>query len=78
MTFIFRNRIIFWDISKWNRGQKKWDRGSTKHIGSDWGFTKRTKFLVSVTNNQVILHDASDEFVGIWLVEASLAMRSFG
>ena len=26
MTFIFRNRTIFWDISKWNRGQKKWDR----------------------------------------------------
>ena len=25
MTFIFRNRKIFWDISKWNRGQKKWD-----------------------------------------------------
>ena len=23
MTFIFRNRTIFWDISKWNRGQKK-------------------------------------------------------
>ena len=29
MTFIFRNRTIFWDISKWNRGQKKWDRAST-------------------------------------------------
>ena len=28
MTFIFRNRTIFWDISKWNRGQKKWDKGS--------------------------------------------------
>ena len=25
MTFIFRNRTIFWDISKWNRRQKKWD-----------------------------------------------------
>ena len=22
MTFIFRNRTIFWDISKWNRGKK--------------------------------------------------------
>ena len=51
---------------------------TNKHIGFDWGFTKRTKFLVLVTKNQVILHDASDEFVGIWLVEASLAMRSFG
>ena len=28
MTFIFRNGIIFWDISKWNKGQKKWDGGS--------------------------------------------------
>ena len=28
MTFIFRNRTIFWDISKWNRGQKKRDGGS--------------------------------------------------
>ena len=31
MTFIFRNRTIFWDISKWNRGQKKWDGGSNFH-----------------------------------------------
>ena len=23
MTFIFKNKTIFWDISKWNRGQKK-------------------------------------------------------
>ena len=29
MTFIFRNRTIFWDIPKWNRGQTKWDGGST-------------------------------------------------
>ena len=28
MTFIFKNRTIFWDISKWNRGPKKWDGGS--------------------------------------------------
>ena len=28
MIFIFRNRTIFWDISKWNRGQTKWDGGS--------------------------------------------------
>ena len=26
MTIIFRNRTIFWDISKWNRGQKKMGR----------------------------------------------------
>ena len=33
MTFIFRNRTIFWDISKWNRGQTKWDGGSISHRG---------------------------------------------
>ena len=25
MTFTFRNRIIFWDIPKWNKGQINWD-----------------------------------------------------
>ena len=30
MTFIFRNRTIFWDISKWNRGQKKMGRREYK------------------------------------------------
>ena len=28
MTFIFKNKTIFCDISKWNKGQKKWDGGS--------------------------------------------------
>ena len=28
MTFIFKIRTIFWDISKWNREPKKWDGGS--------------------------------------------------
>ena len=38
MTFIFRNRTIFWDISKWNRGQKKWDGGSIIFaIFGGWG-----------------------------------------
>ena len=32
MNFIFRNRKIFWDISKWNKGQKKWDGGSIKEF----------------------------------------------
>ena len=27
MTFIFRNRTIFWDIPKWNRRQTKWTEG---------------------------------------------------
>ena len=31
MNFIFRNRTIFCDISKWNRGQKKWDGGSNNN-----------------------------------------------
>ena len=31
MTFIFRNKTIFQDISKQNRGQEKWDGGSTNH-----------------------------------------------
>ena len=33
MTFTFRNRTIFGDISKWNRGQKKWDGGSIILLG---------------------------------------------
>ena len=28
MAFIFRNRTIFWDSPKWNRGHTKWDGGS--------------------------------------------------
>ena len=31
VTFIFRNRTIFWDIPKWNRGQTKWDGGSNNN-----------------------------------------------
>ena len=34
MTFIFRNRTIFWDISKWNREQKKWDGGSSNYLAN--------------------------------------------
>ena len=32
MTFIFRNRTIFWDISKWNRGQKKKGTEGVCHV----------------------------------------------
>ena len=32
MTFIFRNRTIFWDIPKWNKGQTKWDGRSNKKL----------------------------------------------
>ena len=41
MTFIFRNRTIFWDNSKWNRGQKKWNGGSIKKetVFSWWSFS---------------------------------------
>ena len=44
MTFIFRNRTIFWDISKWNRGQKKWDGGSNI-------FTTNHGWLVIIDSN---------------------------
>ena len=27
MIFNFRNRTIFGNISKWNKGQRNWDRG---------------------------------------------------
>ena len=45
MTFIFRNRTIFWDISKWNKGQKKWDGGS---IIKCYGYISATKKKKSV------------------------------
>ena len=28
INLIFRNRTIFWNISKWNKGQTKWNGGS--------------------------------------------------
>ena len=31
MIFNFKNRKIFWDIPKWNRGQTKWDGGSNSY-----------------------------------------------
>ena len=36
MTIIFRNKTIFWDISKWNRGQKKWNGGSIREMIYVW------------------------------------------
>ena len=47
MTFIFRNRTIFWDIPKWNRGQTKWDGGS---MLLDLGFR------VYLLNSNIWLH----------------------
>ena len=40
MNFIFGNRTIFWDISKWNRGQTKWDEGfcQKKKSGTEVAF----------------------------------------
>ena len=32
MTFIFRNRTIFWNILKWNRGQKNETEGVQYYI----------------------------------------------
>ena len=43
MTFIFRNKTIFWDISKWNRGQKKWN-GMSILISPTCEFHGRNKF----------------------------------
>ena len=43
MTFIFRNRTIFWDILKWNRGQTKWDGESIK---IHWEFQTYDIFLL--------------------------------
>ena len=58
MTFIFKNRTIFWDISKWNRGQKKWDGGSTKSQPKkivceivNFGSTKLTKQKKKIYRN---------------------------
>ena len=34
MTFIFRNMTIFWYISKWNRGQKKWNGESNNDVAN--------------------------------------------
>ena len=42
MTFIFRNRTIFWDIPKRNRGQTKWDGGSI-YI---YIYNKKAKMLI--------------------------------
>ena len=43
ITFIFRNRTIFWDILKWNRGQTKWNGGSI--LIKKLGFLNRTNNL---------------------------------
>ena len=53
MTFIFRNKTIFWDISKWNRGQKKWDGGSTKHA-KNGKFQILPPFLVSFLSGHLV------------------------
>ena len=45
MTFIFKNKTIFWDISKWNMGQTKWDGGSTIY-GYELMIIRRPFFLL--------------------------------
>ena len=39
------NFTIFWDISKWNRGQKKWDGGSIfyTNLMCACGFRRKNK-----------------------------------
>ena len=61
MTFIFRNRTIFWDILKWNRGQKKWDGGSINFFLKKWGFWKiydqeRRIFTVFLLARKVLIN----------------------
>ena len=47
MTFIFRNRTIFWEISKWNREQKKWEERVIKKFTKNMIINGRTKFRYS-------------------------------
>ena len=50
MTFIFRNRTIFWDISKWNRGQKKWDGGSNTYC-KIFNSKNKSKLIINIIIN---------------------------
>ena len=45
MTFIFKNRTIFWDILKWNRRQTKWDGGSK--------YNQTDRFLKVISNKNI-------------------------
>ena len=52
MVFIFRNRTIFWDIPKWNRGQTKWDGGSTILLIMDThAWEKKLTIFYRIENN---------------------------
>ena len=53
MPFIFRNRTIFWDIPKWNRGQTKWDGGSNIFVRDD--LRKVLKMLEQAQNSTKVL-----------------------
>ena len=53
MIFIFRNMTIFWDISKWNRGQKKWDRGSRMQAVKEATISNVLVLIISHNNNTV-------------------------
>ena len=51
MTFIFRNRSIFWDIPKWNRGQTKWNEGSSIYLmGIETNLVEHNRYSIDVIN----------------------------
>ena len=53
MTFIFRNRTIFWNISKWNKRQKKWDGESIFFFF----FWKEFQLITSVPDDSFLSSD---------------------
>ena len=71
MTFIFRNRTIFWDISKWNRGQINWDRKSTIFWESNlsrfiYKMHKTNSDLVSFKYDNLIFQLLRNEYIEMY------------
>ena len=56
MTFIFRNMTIFWDISKYNRRQKKWDGGSINFPSKKTASYLLNDFILSIFIYYLIMH----------------------
>ena len=70
MTFIFRNMIIFWDISKWNRWQKKWDGGSNKIKGF------RRLFLDRIAHNPKPNEREKHQYFWTWAFKVKFLRKS--
>ena len=66
MTFIFRNRTIFWNISKWNKGQKKWDRESNFFF-----FFKEFQLITSAPDDSSL---SSNQDTNQFLVSAEIEL----